>query len=73
MNAKMGLTHILSIDFEQSVIDKMNAREAPIEYKVMDMLDMAGIQDSSVDFVVDKGSLDALCSDDSEETRHKVT
>ena len=39
----MKLNKILSIDFEENVIRKMNEREVPIEYKVMDMLDMKDI------------------------------
>ncbi len=50
----------------------MAARESAIEYKVMDMLNMDGIADSSIDFVIDKGSLDALCSDRNPETLEKV-
>jgi hypothetical protein len=41
----------------------MNARGIPIEYKVMDILNMEGIASGSKDFIIDKGSLDALCSD----------
>ena len=46
----------------------MNERESPIEYKVMDMLNMDGIADNSMSFIIDKGSLDALCADQTSET-----
>jgi ubiquinone/menaquinone biosynthesis C-methylase UbiE len=68
----LGLKNIVSIDFESAIIKKMNERESPVEYKVMDMLNMDGIADNSIDFIVDKGSLDALCSDPSPETQLKV-
>ena len=35
----------------------------------MDILNMEGVKDGDMDFVVDKGTLDALCSDESSETR----
>lgn len=50
----------------------MKERESPVEYKVMDMLNMDEIADNSVDFIVDKGSLDALCCDSTPETQEKV-
>jgi ubiquinone/menaquinone biosynthesis C-methylase UbiE len=68
----MGLTNITSIDFESAIIKKMNARESPVEYKVMDMLNMDGIADNSIDYIIDKGSLDALCADQTPETQAKV-
>ena len=63
IHLKMEMNNIVSIDFEETVVHKMNLRGLPIEYKVMDMLNMQGIQDHSIDCVIDKGSLDALCSD----------
>ena len=46
----------------------MKKRNVPIEYKVMDMLDMNEIEEGSKDYVIDKGSLDSLCTDTSSET-----
>lgn len=46
--------------------NKEKKKNLPIEYKVMDMLDMKEIEAGSFDYVIDKGSLDALCSDTSE-------
>lgn len=71
MHLKMGLTKITSIDFEESVIKKMQHREKPIDYQVMDMLNMT-FEDGSYDYAIDKGTLDALCSDKSPETAAKV-
>ena len=62
----MNLNNILSLDFEEQVIKKMNAKGFPIQYKVASMLDMKEVSDDSIDFVVDKGSYDALCSDENE-------
>ena len=67
----MGINKITSIDFEETVIKKMNNREVPIEYKVMDMLNMT-FDDGAFNYAIDKGSLDALCSDKSPETASKV-
>ena len=44
MHLHLGLNKILSIDFEESVISKMKEKNVPIEYKVMDMLNMEGIE-----------------------------
>lgn len=71
MHLKMGLTKITSIDFEESVIKKMIHREKPIEYQVMDMLNMT-FENGSWDYALDKGSLDALCADATPETASKV-
>jgi ubiquinone/menaquinone biosynthesis C-methylase UbiE len=49
----------------------MNNRGAPIEYKVMDMLNMT-FDDASFNFALDKGTLDALCADKNPETITKV-
>lgn len=62
----------MSIDFEENVINKMNARGQPIEYKVGDILDLSSIENGSFDFVLDKGTLDALCADKSQDTQIKV-
>jgi len=67
----MGITKITSIDFEESVIKKMNHREKPIDYKVMDMLNMS-FENGVYDYAVDKGTLDALCADKTSETARKV-
>lgn len=67
----MGLTKITSIDFEESVIKKMTNREKPITYQVMDMLNMS-FENGSFDYAIDKGTLDALCSDNTPETMAKV-
>jgi predicted ATPase len=68
----LKVNKILSIDFEENVVNKMNARGIPIEYKVGDILNLASIDNNSFDFVVDKGTLDALCADKSADTHKKV-
>lgn len=49
----------------------MNNRDVPIKYEVMDMLNMT-YEDGSFDYAIDKGTLDALCSDSTPETASKV-
>lgn len=66
------MKNITSIDYEEKVIKKMQNRGVPIDYKCMDMMNMDGIADGSVDFIFDKGSLDALCCDREAETQLKV-
>ena len=68
----MNLNNILSIDFEENVVNKMNQKGFPIQFKVGDMLDMKDVESNSMDFVIDKGSFDALCSENTEETHAKV-
>jgi ubiquinone/menaquinone biosynthesis C-methylase UbiE len=63
---------IVSIDFEEAVIKKMNNRGvAGVEYHVMDATAMS-FETGSFDFAVDKGTLDALCADKSPETASRV-
>ena len=69
----MNLNNILSMDFEENVIKKMNSKGFPIQFKVGDMLNMSEVNNNSMDFVIDKGSFDALCSDQSEATKGKVS
>jgi hypothetical protein len=64
----LKINKIVSIDFEENVVNKMNARNIPIEYKVGDILNLNTIDQGSFDFVLDKGTLDALCADKSHDT-----
>ncbi len=64
----MKMKNITSIDYEEKVIKKMQNRGVPIDYKTMDMMNMEGIVGQSTDFILDKGSLDALCCDRQPET-----
>ena len=50
----------------------MKERQTKVDYRVMDMLNMTEIKDGSIDYVIDKGTLDALGSDESQETKEKV-
>lgn len=73
MHKKLNLTHkVKSIDFEENIIKKMiNRGYAGVEYEIMDSLHMT-YEASSFDYVIDKGFLDALCTDRSSDTAHKV-
>jgi len=63
---------VKSIDFEENVIKKMNNRGvAGVEYSVMDVQKMT-FDSSSFDYVIDKGTFDALCSDRTIETTTNV-
>jgi ubiquinone/menaquinone biosynthesis C-methylase UbiE len=70
---KLEKDTLLSIDFEDKVIKHMQNRGIEgIKYEKMDALNMTGLEDSSQNFVLDKGTLDALCADRSPETASKV-
>ncbi|KID87734.1 endothelin-converting enzyme [Metarhizium guizhouense ARSEF 977] len=61
--ASRGYKRQLCIDFSPTVVDLMTERHAEvkgIEWKLMDVRDMAGVADKSVDFAFDKGTLDAM-------------
>lgn len=62
---------ITSIDFEEQVIKRMTNRGVPVDYKVMDMLNMT-FEAGSFDVAIDKGTLDSLCVDKSPETGKRV-
>ena len=63
---------VVSIDFEENVVKKMSNRGvAGIEYMHMDVTKMT-FEDASFDYALDKGTLDALCSDRSPETASRV-
>jgi ubiquinone/menaquinone biosynthesis C-methylase UbiE len=76
MVVALGLKDVLSIDFEQDVVKAMSEKQEDatkefLKYEKADMTDMKSIPDNSISVVVDKGSFDALCSDDSAETKAK--
>jgi len=53
----------ICIDFSKVVIDKMAARYKGIEdldWRIMDVRDMLGIANASIDVAIDKGTLDAM-------------
>ena len=68
----MGINNITSIDFEEAVIRKMNNKGFPISFQHMDAMNMS-FEDGAFDYAIDKGTLDAICSDSSPETAAKVT
>jgi ubiquinone/menaquinone biosynthesis C-methylase UbiE len=60
-----GYGKITSIDFEEEVIEQMKVGrgvEGIEDYIKMDILDMNGIDENSIDLNIDKGTLDALYS-----------
>ena len=69
---QLGKDKVVSIDFEEKVIKHMKNRGVDsVEYLVMDALNMT-FENGSFNYAVDKGTLDALCSDRSPETTKKV-
>ena len=67
---EMKLTNVISIDFEPQVVDRMNARGvAGVKYMVQDMTAMTDFANESFDFVLDKGTYDAICCDKKKETK----
>lgn len=56
---------VTSIDFSEVVIQEMRARHPDLTWELMDMTAMR-FPDASFDAVVDKGSLDALMSEDND-------
>jgi ubiquinone/menaquinone biosynthesis C-methylase UbiE len=68
---QMGQKNVMSIDFEKKVVTDMSSRGVDgVTYKEMDMTHM-GFEDGSFDFVLDKGSFDALCIDQTKKTKDK--
>jgi SAM-dependent methyltransferase len=66
-----GRMHVTNIDFSEPVIEEMRAKtlqKKHMQWEVMDMTAMT-FADESFDCVFDKGALDALMSNDSEESR----
>jgi ubiquinone/menaquinone biosynthesis C-methylase UbiE len=60
---------IVSVDISQSVIHQMQQRaqdlKLNLEYHCMDARDMTSLESASFDYVLDKGTVDALvCGDD---------
>ena len=62
---------VTSIDFSEVVIQEMQSRHPEMEWELMDMTQMS-YPGGSFDAVVDKGSLDALMSEDSDAVRLKA-
>ena len=68
----MGQRKVISIDFESKTISKMKAKGIEgVEFLEMDFLELK-YEEGSFDYIVDKGSFDALCCDASPETQQKV-
>ncbi|KAK0610888.1 S-adenosyl-L-methionine-dependent methyltransferase [Immersiella caudata] len=60
--ASRGYRRQLCVDFSSTVVQLMRARHAEhdIEWRLMDVRDMNGVDDASVDVAFDKGTLDAM-------------
>ncbi|KXX78260.1 Endothelin-converting enzyme 2 [Madurella mycetomatis] len=61
--AARGYKHQLCVDFSSTVVSLMSSRHAEtegIEWRLMDVRDMQGVDDSSVDLAFDKGTLDGM-------------
>ena len=72
LSEKLGQQNITSIDFEPDVIEKMQKKgHEGVSYLTMDFLNLQ-FEDKEFDLVIDKGSFDALCCDQTEETGQQV-
>lgn len=64
---QLGIKQCISVDFEEEVVARMSARGVPnVNYRTMDVTDMKEMESGTVDFVIDKGTFDALCCDELE-------
>jgi ubiquinone/menaquinone biosynthesis C-methylase UbiE len=62
-----GFTNSVSVDFSPVVIEHMAAKHRHLTFLQMDVRNMSELADHSFDYVVDKGTLDALlCGSDCE-------
>ena len=70
----MNQKNVLSIDYEDNVIQRMKERgETGVQYQVKDCTKLeAQVDKDSFDFVLDKGTFDALCSDTKKQTKELV-
>jgi ubiquinone/menaquinone biosynthesis C-methylase UbiE len=70
-----GYENIINLDFSSTVINEMkikNSSKSRMTWIVGDMTNMTDIPSHSIDIVFDKGALDALLSDDSEQILDKA-
>ncbi|KAM7183485.1 S-adenosyl-L-methionine-dependent methyltransferase [Naviculisporaceae sp. PSN 640] len=60
--ASRGYDRQLCVDFSSTIVNVMKQKHAQygIEWRLMDVRDMKGMDDSSVDVAFDKGTLDAM-------------
>ena len=68
----MGMTNVLSVDFEEEVIKKMKELESSVKYEVADIMNMSSVEVDGAEYIIDKGTFDALCSEEDEETLVKA-
>ncbi|CAI2386965.1 unnamed protein product [Moneuplotes crassus] len=70
-----GYGKVTSIDFEEEIIEKMKIEvgvPGVEDYITMDVKDMKGIEDASIDVSLDKGTLDALYTGIDEENEAAI-
>lgn len=70
---KLGVNglNVESIDFEESVVEKMEAskpKDLNLKFKVGDVTDLKEYQEAQFDCAVDKGTLDAIAVDNEDKT-----
>ena len=62
-----GFKNVVNVDYSEKVIEMMKERtqetHPSLKWYTMDFRDMSGLEESSFEVVLDKGSLDALWSD----------
>jgi len=61
--AARGYIRQLCVDFSPTVVEQMRNRDAAtegIEWRLMDVRDMKGVENASVDAAFDKGTLDSM-------------
>jgi ubiquinone/menaquinone biosynthesis C-methylase UbiE len=63
--AEDGYSNVLSIDYAASAIERAQKQHPALEWLQQDVRSMDGIASESVDFAFDKGTFDALFSEDS--------
>ncbi|CAI5746636.1 unnamed protein product [Peronospora destructor] len=68
-----GFGNLLSVDFSRRVIDEMQRKHPTMQWRVMDMTDMRTLEDASFELVMDKGALDALMADDTNEIKEDAS
>ncbi|UYV66174.1 METTL13 [Cordylochernes scorpioides] len=67
----LGYQNLLNVDISEVVVRQMSKKFQHLKYVQMDILQPHPELKSNFDVVLDKGTLDALVSDDSQESRER--
>mmetsp|Transcript_9440 Transcript_9440/g.10760 ORF Transcript_9440/g.10760 Transcript_9440/m.10760 type:complete len:220 (+) Transcript_9440:114-773(+) len=59
-----GAENLISIDYSETVIERMRQKHPEMEWKKMDMTKMDGFEDDRFDYIIDKAAMDALVTDE---------